>query len=277
MSEKKEAREALTPSEKIEKVSHDNIFQALAAFQGENPEIKRTKEFGKDSDKLHWWYAPLDENLRTVRPLTARHGLAFTWEKGGNDGEIVCALYHETYKKTIYDKSQTKQITKGVEQGGNISYDFLTISPFIFEENVLRSLPVTVSRKGDMKDIGANSTYARRTTLAEVLGIAPDEDNDIGFDEERGKKLESFAFGKAKEGIQKTKTIDDLFAKADFFHKDLKAIEEKKTPSLGLKKEQYEELLELVGKRQAEIEKSMVGKGRAGENNDAGGQATLTE
>lgn len=273
MSEKKE-REAITPDEKVEKVVHKNIFEALAAFQGENPKIDRTKEFGKEGETMHWWYSPLDEVLKTVRPLTAKHGLAFTWEKAGLD-EMLCALYHETYES---EPVVTKEFNFCKNDETPDGYIAKTEKHTVLsEKNVLRSMPISVSRKGDMKKVGSDSTYARRYTLAEVLGIAPDEDNDIGFDEERGKKLESFAFGKAKEGVQKSKSVDDLLAKADFFHKDLKAIEDKKTPSLGLKKEQYEELLILVGERQAEIEKSLVGKkGRDGDNEDGGGQAALT-
>ena len=258
----KETREVVS----VEKMAHKNIFEALSAFQGENPEIKRTKEFGKEGDKLHWWYAPLDEVLKTVRPLTAKHGLAFTWEKAG-ESEMVCALYHETYEAPKEDV-----IIGGSEQEG------ATVTKKVLEKNVLRSMPITVHRSGDMKEVGSDSTYARRYTLAEVLGIAPDEDLDVGFDEARGKKLESFAFSKALEGVRKEKTVDGLLAKADFFHKDLKAIEDKKVPSLGLKKEQYDELLKAVGEKQVEIEKGLVGKKlQAGDNEDAGGQAALTE
>ena len=259
-----------------EKTKHQNIFAALSAFQGENPEIKRTKEFGKEGEKMHWWYAPLDEQLKVVRPMLAKQGLSVTWE--GKEKDLVCALYHETYKKIVSEKMQEKVITKGVEQGGGITYDYLKLTPPVSEENVIRSMPIMVRRSGDMKDIGSDSTYARRYTLAEVLGIAPDEDLDIGFDEERGKKLESFAYSKAMEGVRKTKSVDELLAKADFFHKDLKAIEDKKVPSLGLKKEQYEDLLKIVGERKVEIEKVLVGKKlQAGDNEDAGGQATLPQ
>ena len=248
----------------VEKQKHQNIFEALSAFQGENPEIKRTKEFGKEGEKMHWWYAPLDEVLKTVRPLLARHGLSVTWT--GKEKELVCVLYHETYEAYYVVIKENASI-----EGATIKEHTL------HEKNVIRSLPITVRRSNDMKEVGSDSTYARRYTLAEVLGIAPDEDNDIGFDEERGKKLESFAFGKAKEGVQKSKTVDDLLAKADFFHKDLKAIEDKKVPSLGLKVEQYNELLALVGERQKEIEKSLVGKGKSGDNDDADGQAVLPQ
>lgn len=209
-------------------IEHKNIFAALAAFQAENPTIKRTKEFGKEGDKMHWWYSPLDEVLQVVRPLTARHGLAFTWE-GVADGGMVCALYHATYTRSR--DSET---------------DFI-------ESNVLRSMPVKVKREGDMKDVGSNSTYARRITLSEVLGIAPDEDKDATDMGQRGPQMEKVIFTRSKESIKKAKTIEEVDKAAAIFEKDLKALEEKKVPSLGLIEDQYHELLIMAGLRKEEI------------------------
>lgn len=263
----------------IEKVTHKNIFEALAAFQGENPEIKRTKEFGKEGEKMHWWYAPLDEILQTVRPLTAKHGLAFTWEKGKGEGEMVCALYHETFTgegeehETVTERSEVPSDGQG--GGDRVSTHREIRRPVAM--GVLRSMPIIVSRKGDMKDVGSNSTYARRYTLAEVLGIAPDEDNDIADQAERGKAAISSMYERAKGGIERAKTMKEIDASLGVLQKGLVAIEKGETPSLGLDKAQHEELLKMAEERKMALSEGKLDKtdpaapAVPGHNDDAGG------
>lgn len=260
----------------LEKVKHENIYAALAAFQGENPAIKRTKEFGKEGEKMHWWYAPLDEILQTVRPLTAKHGLAFTWEQGKSAGEMVCAVYHETYKRGTRVSKETVRPNNGDETlPAEQTYTVKDRTHEETEENVIRSMPVKVRREGDKKEVGSDSTYARRYTLAEVLAIAPDEDNDIAETAERAQKLEGFAYTKALEGVKRAKTVKEVDGQIAFFTKELKALEEGKVPSLALKAEQYTELTMLSEERKAEIGGAAVGHGKPGENKDGGGDATL--
>lgn len=263
---------AKVKKEDVVKVEHKNIFAALAAFQGENPEIKRTKEFGKEGEKMHWWYAPLDEILQTVRPLTSKHGLSFTWEKGSGEGELVCALYHETYNfddEVMVEEMEDRSVPNGIMKTDTTKY--------ISRENgVLRSMPIIVSRKGDMKDIGSNSTYARRYTLSEVLGIAPDEDNDVADLQERGKAAISSMYERAKGGLDKAKTMKEVDASIAVLSKGLAVIEGGGVPALGLDKAQHEELLKI-----AEEKKMFMSEGKVdtkdptapaipGENEDAG-------
>jgi len=42
--------------------------------------------------------------------------------------------------------------------------------------------------------VGGQITYARRYTLALVMGIATEEDNDVKLEEERKESLEKFAY-----------------------------------------------------------------------------------
>lgn len=265
---------AKVKKEDVVKVEHKNIFAALAAFQGENPEIKRTKEFGKEGEKMHWWYAPLDEILQTVRPLTSKHGLSFTWEKGSGEGELVCALYHETYERTMVIKREMDFSKNDETPDGYVSKTERVNTSF--ENNVLRSMPIIVSRKGDMKDIGSNSTYARRYTLSEVLGIAPDEDNDVADLQERGKAAISSMYERAKGGLDKAKTMKEVDASIAVLSKGLAVIEGGGVPALGLDKAQHEELLKI-----AEEKKMFMSEGKVdtkdptapaipGENEDAG-------
>lgn len=207
----------------IVKIEHKNIVAALAAFQGENPELKRTKEFGKATEKMHFWYTPLDEMLQTLRPLTSRHGLAIVYEESSKvENGLVCALYHESYA-----------VVDGKEVG------------------VFRSMPIKVKREGDMKVVGSDSTYARRYTAAEVLGVAPDEDNDVEISEQRAAKTEKFAYETVRKGIADCPYVD-LANKLTFIQKELKLAEGGKVGSLGLTKEQYSEIIMLIEKRIAD-------------------------
>lgn len=250
----------------FDKIKHENIFSALAAFQGENPEIKRTKEFGKEGDSMHWFYAPLDELLITVRPLTAKHGLSFTWEPTKDGTGLVAVLYHESYSR---EESKLKEIYTVDSKIAEVEY-----SPF--EQNVLRSMPISVARTGDMKKIGSDSTYARRYTLAELLGIAPDEDKDAQqFTEARREQAENAMYNRVKKGIEDAKKPAELEASGKVLAQNLADIKEGKVPQLGLSEEQLVELAELVGTRKAEVAKAGVGTGVPGENKDAGGTAEL--
>lgn len=220
---------------KVAKVTHPNIYAALAAFQAEAPEIKKTKRFGKEDEKMSFMYASLDDVLEVVRPVTAKHGLSFSWEKGDDDSKLVCVLYHETYSREMEEKTETVTRTFGDSQE-------VALTPIITEKNVLRSMPVEVARKGDMKTIGNNSTYARRYTICEVLGLAAEEDKDAAIEKESGKAAVAFAFGKAKDGIERAKDVPTLERVMKMVEDDVKKLDAGRAGSLGLKREQYDEL-----------------------------------
>ncbi len=211
--------------ENVEKVKHDNIYAALSAFQGEELTIKKTKQFGKDDDRMKFMYASLDDVLDVVRPLTSKHGLSFTWESAG-EGKIQCVLYHETFKP-VFEESFEK--------------DGVVTTKKTPESNVLRSAPITVARSGDMKTIGNNSTYARRFSLSEVLGVASEEDKDAPIEEESAKNAVKTVFISTKDKISKgdKEYIESII---HLINKELDLIEAKKAPKLGLTTDQYNEL-----------------------------------
>lgn len=229
--------------EKKEVVKHDNIFAALAAFQQENPIIERTKNvsFEAKGKTVSFWYAPLDEVLQTIRPLTSKHGLSIVWEE--KDAKLVCAIYHETYE-TIEEK------VSEIMDGGKLTATYKMV-----EENVIRSMPITVRRAGDMKDIGSDATYARRYTISEVLGIAADEDTDVAIDEARRENIEKFALAQAKKGITESKTVEQIEEKEKFFMAEVKMLNDEKAPKLGFSLEQYIELGEMCSARKAQLSK----------------------
>lgn len=227
---------------KIEVQKHENIFEALSAFQGDNPEITRSSkvEFNTKEGKVSFMYAPLDEVLKTVRPLLAKHGLSVTF--GGNaKGELICSLYHSTYKVKRDEAVESEKISYA-EDGETYSGRDKVYG--LIEEGVIRSLPIKVKREGAMKDIGSDSTYARRYMLAEVLGISSDEDKDAELEEKSQKNVETFAFRKLEEGLKTAKKEAELVKQIDFIKKEIATIKEgKKAPDLGMKLEQYERLL----------------------------------
>lgn len=219
----------------VEKVKHDNIYAALSAFQGENPEIKKSKHVDfttKTGQRVDYWYAPLDEFVATIRPLLSKHGLSFTHEDAG-DGKIRCVLYHETYEAEPQVTLETSD-TEGTRTQTRSETRVL-------EKNVIRSMPITVRRAGDMKDIGGDATYARRYTLAEVTGCASDEDKDTPLEEESAKNAVKTVFISTKDKITKgdKKYIEDIMV---MINKELDLIENKKAPKLGLTEDQYNEL-----------------------------------
>lgn len=218
-------------------VKHANIYAALAGFQSENPEIKKTKKVDfttKDGRSVKYSYAPLDEFVQVIRPLLAKHGLSFTHEMAG-ENKLQCVLYHETSSikpRDIRIENNTGAVTLPESA-------FSTV-----EQNIIRSMPISVRRSGDMKDIGGDSTYARRYTLAEVTGCASDEDNDTSqekLEKESAKNAVKTLFVSFKDKIQKG-TREDVNKALKTIESDLALIDAKQAPKLGLTEEQYEEL-----------------------------------
>lgn len=232
----------------VVEIKHKNIYQALAGFQGENPEISKSGQFGKAGDTMFFKYSTLNDILEVVRPLTSKHGLSFTWEAKSGD-EIQCVLYHETYETERAEIGETTT----TEADGTIIVEKHTGN---IEKNVIRSMPVTVDRKGDMKKIGASSTYARRYTLSEVLGIASEDDQDVKLEEASRKNTESHTYTTAVKNIGNA-TGKELEKQITFLEKEIRTLAnfptEKKAPTLGLKKEQYEELIALAKTRQIDL------------------------
>jgi hypothetical protein len=232
-----------------EGIKHSNIYQALSAFQGENPEIAKSGVFGKQGDSMFFNYSTLNDILVVVRPLTSKHGLSFTWEASG-DNKMQCVLYHETYSIERVESGEVN--TK--EHDGTVVEEKHTCE---IEKNVIRSMPVTVERSGEMKKIGASSTYARRYTLSEVLGIASEDDQDVKMEEASRKNTESFTYTTALKNIEKA-SGKELEKQIVFLNKEINILVQKPkdkngkviAPTIGLKKEQYEELLSLAIARQ---------------------------
>jgi len=92
-----------------------------------------------------------------------------------------------------------------------------------------------------MKTIGNNSTYARRFSLSEVLGVASEEDKDAPLEEESAKNAVKTLFVSFKDKIQKG-TKEEVEKAIKSINSDLALLDAKKAPKLGLTMENYEEL-----------------------------------
>ena len=233
-------------NKKDKKIKHESIFAALSALQGELKSVKRTKEVKfktKDGRDVNFWFAPLDEIMDYLYPLLGKHGLAARHEL--SEKGVDCVLTHETRRKEYLKETITEKIGEEIVKEG--------FGETIDIKNELRSGVLKIKTEGDMKDVGGQITYARRYTLALVLGIATEEDNDVKLEEERKESLEKFALTQAKKNIAGAKTKEQIAKQVEFMSAELKLIEDGKAPKLGFTKEQYDELMEMCIVRGGEL------------------------
>jgi len=115
------------------------IAQALAAAQAE------MKNPPLDSVNPHFKskFASLAGLLHSCKPVLAKHGIALVQELKEADGGVAC-------------------VTHLLHESGSVAY-----GPAFFPAN-----------KQDAQGYGSACTYARRYTLAAVLGLVGEEDDD---------------------------------------------------------------------------------------------------
>ncbi len=232
------------------KKDHKNIYEALAAFQGELKPMEKTGhvEFAtKTGGKMSFDYTPLGEIMAKIYPLLAKNGLSVRHEVTVNGVEAI--VTHETYNEDtkatlehIIEESGKKETTNNY--GGII-------------KNQIRSGVVKIGQSGEMKDTGAAITYARRYTLTMVLGISSEEDKDVSLLEQSGKNAIQFAYIRAKKGLDEAKTQKDLDKATEVLKKDLAQVNAGKAGALGLSKESYEDLIMYAGTRALQIKEGI--------------------
>jgi hypothetical protein len=114
------------------------IHKALAKAQSEFPEISKD---GKVSyGKTNYKYTTLPNLIKSVRPVLNKNGLSISWST--QDEHMICTLFHAS------------------------------------GESITSSLKMCSFASKTEKDIGALSTYFRRYTYENLLGIAGQEDTD---------------------------------------------------------------------------------------------------
>jgi len=137
----------------------DELAKALSKAQSEFPAIKRSAHVEYQTSKgiKKYDYAPLADVFDAIRKVLSDNELAITQPTYMEDGMIVI--------RTI--------LTHG--SGQWISGDMSACSNVIPQQ-----------------EKGSAITYTRRYSLAAILGIAPDEDDDAeSTKEKKGKKIKS--------------------------------------------------------------------------------------
>lgn len=133
----------------IELVKFNDEREALRAFnqaftdaQSEFPEIPKTKEAHNSK------FAPLDQEVRLLRPVLMKHGFSFRHEVTENDGKSVsvrCILAHQD------GHCESATLTGPADNSGS---------------------------KNTIQAIGSTVTYLRRYTFEAVTGIVTTDDDD---------------------------------------------------------------------------------------------------
>lgn len=150
----------------IELVKFNDEREALRAFnqaftdaQSEFPEIPKTKEAHNSK------FAPLDQEVRLLRPVLMKHGFSFRHEVTENDDKSVsvrCILAHQD------GHCESATLTGPADNSGS---------------------------KNTIQAIGSTVTYLRRYTFEAVTGIVTTEDDD-------GKGSEEFDTPHRRELIE---------------------------------------------------------------------------
>ena len=118
------------------------LFEALSAFQGDMPEIERSKKVTvkmKRGGTYNFNYAPLPEVLKAIKKPLTSNGLAVSQVFTGED--IVTVLTHKS------------------------------------GQFMISTMPVKLDH-GNPQDTGEAITYKRRYSLESILGISASDDTD---------------------------------------------------------------------------------------------------
>lgn len=211
---------------------HANIYAALSAFQGELKPIA-TVEANLGTYKVN--YSPLGKIMEVIHPILSKHGLSVRHEM--NKDGIECILTHTTTKVT-------ENGAKPIVIGDTLHH----VEHFTTVENELRSGIIPVPRTEKMQTLGGAITYAKRYTLSMLLGISSEEDKDVTFEEQTRVNAEKTAYALMKDKIEQG-SGEEVKKRIAILKKELNAIAAKKAPSLGLNKEQYDDLLRIADAR----------------------------
>lgn len=221
-----------------ESIKHTNIHAALSAFQGELKPLTKSGKVqfeSKNGRVIDFTYTPLGDIMSAIYPLLAKHGLAVRHEL--TEKGIEAILTHETFKMAYPILASTDM------PDGSKKLETLTEG---IPENELRSGIIKISTGGgEMKDIGAAITYARRYSLTMLLGIASEDDKDSELLEQSAKNAIQTVYSRFKTAMEKSGTSQELQKSMSVLVKDLANLRNGKAPALGLSKEQYDDLIKM--------------------------------
>lgn len=129
------------------------FYQAVAAFQSEMPLIHKSKTASfatKNGGHMNYNYASIDDIVKAVNPVLHRHGLSYRFEQTMIQGvvSVSCILTH------ALGHCESCTMTGGLDQSGN---------------------------KNALQQIASSTTYLKKYTLTNVLGVATSDDDIDGF------------------------------------------------------------------------------------------------
>lgn len=158
-------------------------MKKLIEFQSKCPSIEKTKHVTiprRSGPPIEYDYAPLEEIVKTIRPVMQEVGLGFY--HAVKDGNLACVVFDD--------------------EGNSIQSE------------------VRLSDNLDPKAMGAALTYFRRYTLCSLLGIVTEDDVDAPPAERAGEEkpdkrpqIKEAAYKKAIDRIASGES--DLFDKID--------------------------------------------------------------
>jgi len=154
------------------------LAEALAAFQGEMPEIKldsTVKVKMKSGGSYTFSYATLQNIMRKVLPVLSKHGLSITQTFDG-----ACL------ETTLMHKSG---------------------------QRITSTIPVDL-KSGSMQEIGSRISYLRRYQISPLLGIVADADDDANIADGNEYKKETPKKPATKPKETPIQTMIKKFAKA---------------------------------------------------------------
>jgi hypothetical protein len=128
--------------------AREQFYQSLSALQAELPEIKKDKVVvGKDG-KVRYRYASLDQIVKQVKDLLAKHGFSYTFVATYEPGAVVvrCIASH------LAGHQESAEFRATIERDAFM---------------------------GEIQKIGSALTYGKRYSFCSVFGImTADEDTD---------------------------------------------------------------------------------------------------
>lgn len=138
LKEKYESREA-------EKAFH----AAFCRMQGDFPMIQRTHEVTDNSGKIAYKYAALEDIVRQIQPVLARHGFAYSWYE---EMDTTAKVKRVFCKISGYGHSETSHVVIPIMEGTRMT--------------------------NAAQQHGSSSTYGKRYSLIGILGIQCEDDDD---------------------------------------------------------------------------------------------------
>jgi len=172
----------------------EQFDKAMAQFQADMPEIKKTKEVKDKNGKLLYAYAPIDSIVSQVKGILAKNGLSYTIKTEMGEGKVksICIIKHTA--------GHSEQSEMEVPLGN--------------KTDIMSNSQVTA----------AASTFSKRYAFMNALGIMTAEDDK----EENLKEIEAdqSQIDKAIGALDKCMTKEALLKTWNTFSKEVRANKE---------------------------------------------------